>query len=56
MKASRGECIYYRNCWYKHEEIEIVNQNQNQELFNKMFEIMENFTHRIVNIENNLQI
>ena len=53
-KASRGECPYNTNCWYKHKEVEIVNQNQNQEMFDKLFEIMEKFTHRIVNIENNL--
>ena len=51
-----GECPYNRNCWYKHEEIkdQTDDQNGNQELFNKIFDMMEKFTHRIVTIENNL--
>ena len=54
IKSISGECYYNINCWYEHDENETVNQNQNQELFNKIFDIMEKFTHCIVNIENNL--
>ena len=55
IKSISGECYYNINCQCKHDENETVNQNQNKELFNKIFDIMEKFTHRIVNIENNLQ-
>ena len=52
IKSISGECHYNINCWYEHDETET--ENQNQELLNKIFDIMEKFTHCIVNIENNL--
>ena len=54
FKSVNGECLYQNNCWYKHEENQDHTENQNQELFNKIFDMMEKFTHRIVTIENNL--
>ena len=54
VNSTNGECLYNLNCWYKHEEIEDNDTNQNQVLFNKIFDMMEKFTHRIVTIENNL--
>ena len=35
-------------------ENENVDENENQELFDKIFDMMEKFTKRIENIENNL--
>ena len=52
VNSANGECLYKINCWYKHEEIE--DSNKKQVLFNKKFDMMEKFTHRIVTIENNL--
>ena len=39
-----------------HDDIENVveNKNENQELFGKIFDMMEKFTQRIADIENNL--
>ena len=41
FKSVNGECLYQNNCWYKHEENQ-DHQNQNQELFNKNFDMVEN--------------
>lgn len=54
-KSANRECKY-DNCWYMHDDIENVveNENENQELFGKIFDMMEKFTQRIADIENNL--
>ena len=49
-----------KNCWFNHNENESMNENgskensndMNQEVIGKLFEMMEKFTHRIVQIEN----
>ena len=56
VNSVNRKCPYNRNCWYKHEEIQDHTENQNQELFNKFCDMMEKCTHRIVTIENNLQM
>lgn len=61
-KASSGKCIFgNENCWFQHNEIkkseenennEKTNQNlYNDEIIRKMFDMMESFTHRIVEME-----
>ena len=61
--ALKGTCHFgVNNCWFNHDENEISNQNQNQsrenqndmnqEVIGKLFEMMEKFTQRIVQIEN----
>ena len=49
-----------QNCWYNHSEIKMSDENnedlsnQNQEIITKLFEMMETFTQRLVQIENNI--
>ena len=61
--ASNGSCHFGRiKCWFNHEEYESSNDirneenatNVNQEVIDKIFDMMENFTHHIIDIENNL--
>ena len=63
--ASSGKCLFgAENCWFQHSEIDKRNEHENNEktngnLYNdeiirKIFDMMENFTQRIVDIENNL--
>jgi hypothetical protein len=61
--ASNGTCQFGKiKCWFNHEEDLISNGNRNiengtninQEVINKIFDMMENFTQRIMEIENNL--
>ena len=52
-----GRCSYNKNCWFKHEEShkkeknEEVNNENNKEMMNKLFEMVEKYTKRIVNVE-----
>ena len=54
-----GTC-QIQNCWYNHSEIKMSDENnedlsnQNQEIITKLFEMMETFTQRLVQIENNI--
>ena len=58
--ALNGTCHFGNTkCWFKHEEIENFDGNENgnnfnQEVIDKIFDMMENFTKRIMEIENNL--
>ena len=61
--ASHGRCQFgKRKCWFNHEEDEIAKENRfeenginvNQDVIDKIFDMMENFTQRIMEIENNL--
>ena len=61
--ASNGSCQFGKvKCWFNHQEEEIPNGNRNmengmnvnQEVIDKIFDMMENFTRRIMEIENNL--
>ena len=63
-EALNGTCRFGKmNCWYNHENENVTengnenvneNGNGNEEVFDKLFDMMEKFTQRIVNIENNL--
>ena len=54
-----GKCSYNENCWFKHqgihkkenENIEDVDNENNAEMMKKIFEIVEKFTKRIVDVE-----
>ena len=58
------QCSHFgrMKCWFNHEEYESSNDirneenatNVNQEVIDKIFDMMENFTKRIIEIENNL--
>ena len=49
-EALNGTCRFGKiNCWYNHENV-----NENEEVFVKLFDMMEKFTQRIVKIKNNL--
>ena len=61
--ALKGSCHFgVKNCWFNHNENDISNINENgsgenlndmnQEMIGKLFEMMEKFTQRIVQIEN----
>jgi hypothetical protein len=61
--ALNGTCQFGNiKCWFNHEDIENFNGNENmkngnnfnQEVIDKIFDMMENFTKRIMEIENNL--
>ena len=56
--ASNGTCHFGNmKCWFNHEDVENLNENGNnvnQEVVDKIFDMMENFTQRILEIENNL--
>ena len=58
--ASYGTCHFGNmKCWFNHEDVENLNENGNnvnQEVVDKIFDMMENFTQRILEIENNLWI
>ena len=58
-KYKEGNCSFYENCWFKHEEVDkeekekekdVKNEN-NVEMMKKLFEIVEKFTKRIVDVE-----
>ena len=52
-----GNCNYGKYlCWFKHESSEELGElektnNYNQEVFNKIFAMMDKITERIVNVE-----
>ena len=61
--ASNGRCQFGKiKCWFNHEEDDFANEtryeengiNINQEVIDKIFDMMENVTKRIMMIENNL--
>jgi hypothetical protein len=61
--ALKGTCHFgSENCWFRHEEQVITNGDKknmnnvenNQEVIEKIFDMMEKFTDRIVHIENNI--
>ena len=52
-------CMFGARCWYKHDlenvkNGEMNNSNTNNELIKKLIDMMEKFSNRIVNIENNM--
>ena len=59
-------CIYGRQkCWYKHEELETetiepieeeFKNNKNEETTQRIFKMMENFTLKITEIENQMKM
>ena len=55
INSTNGLCKFESDCWYKHEDIENeninINGSKNQEIFDKIFDMMEKCTNRIVNIE-----
>ena len=61
--ASNGSCQFGKiKCWFNYKKDEISNGNRhmengtniNQEVIEQIFDMMENFTRRIMEIENNL--
>ena len=52
--SSNGLCKFNSDCWYRHEEYqgETKNKNENQEVLDKIYEMMKMFTNRNVNTEN----
>ena len=56
--AKKGTCHFgSENCWFRHDEPVITNGDKknienNQEVIEKIFDMMEKFTDRIVHIEN----
>ena len=55
-----GTCNYTnKNCWFKHNENEILNENENnekeieenREVIQKIFKMMENFTNEIIQLK-----
>ena len=65
--ALKGTCRFgAKKCWFNHSDNEITYtsgnenengenlQNMNQEMMEKLFEMMEKFTQRIIQIENNI--
>ena len=65
--ALKGTCHFgAKNCWFNHHDNEITYtsenetengeylQNTNQEMMEKLFEMMEKFTQRIIQIENKI--
>ena len=53
-EALNGTCKFGKiNCWYNHEN-ENEKSNCTEEVFDKLFDMIEKFTQRIVQIENNL--
>ena len=41
-----------KNCWFLHEEEKFLEEPKNQGITEKIFNMMETFTNRIVNLEN----
>ena len=61
IKANNGNCRFGpTNCWFDHSQIEIkdktqnMSNNENEEMIQKIFDMMEKFTVRIVQIENKI--
>ena len=59
--ASQKACSYGADkCWFQHNETEdqekYENQNQNQEITEKLFNMMEKFTERIMKIEKQMEM
>ena len=61
--AFSGTCQFGRvKCWFNHDETDSSNANRNtenannvnQEVLDKMFNMMENFTQRIMELENKI--
>ena len=56
-KYKEGACSYGEKCWFIHENIQnIENENQNENEYNdenmkRLFDIVEKFTARVLNIE-----
>ena len=52
IKFKKGSCQYdNENCWFLH-DYENVQQNDDKEIIQKLFEMMEKMTERILKIEN----
>ena len=54
----KGICEYI-SCWFKHTETENLNQNEvlkDPKTIEKLFEMMEKLTHRLIQIENQITI
>ena len=48
----KGECKYGREkCWFNHTSEEIFNDNENDNVMERIFKMMEKMTERIVNME-----
>jgi hypothetical protein len=45
---SGGQCLFGKQCWFKHDEIET---RENSEVMQKMLDFMEKITERITNLE-----
>jgi hypothetical protein len=51
--ASKNTCWYgAENCWFRHEQTEKIIINESQEITAKIFDMMETFSKRIIQIEN----
>lgn len=67
-KASNGTCWFGdKNCWFLHNPVHKINENKNnknqedgnlynQEIIRKIFDMMETFTHRIMQLENKSEV
>ena len=61
QNSSQKTCSYGADkCWFHHNETEdqekYENQNQNQEITEKLFNMMEKFTERIMKIEKQMEM
>jgi hypothetical protein len=53
--ASKNMCWYgAENCWFRHEQKEKIIINESQVITTKIFEMMDKFTKRIIQIENEM--
>ena len=56
-KYKGGACSYGENCWFIHENVQIIENNKknenenNDENMKRLFDIVEKFTARVINIE-----
>ena len=66
-KASSGTCWFGdKNCWFLHKPVHKTNENKNnenhdgnlynQEIIRKIFNILETFTHRIMQLEHTSEV
>ena len=61
--ADNNSCQYgTKKCWFRHgdnnemiENMEIEENNEKNEMFQKLFEMVEKYTERIISLENELK-
>ena len=58
--SMKGSCWYGADkCWFRHADTEMCNEpnvsNKNQEITEKIFKMMETFTQRIMQLENQME-